>query len=284
MIVVTAASGTLGHAVANALKSRVNPSSVRLAARTLSKVDALKAEGFQVAPFDYEDPASMAKAFAGASAALIISSEGPNEVRAAHHKAAIDAAKAAGVGLVVYTSAINPAASSKFDWAGAHAQTEADLKASGLNYVILRDNSYASNIDGFLAKAVETGVLALPGAKTKVAYVTHADVAAAAAAALTGGAKANATYELTGPQGVDADELAQLLSSATGKQVKAVDLALPDLAAFFRSIGLPDFVVDGVTSFFAAAAAGEYANATKDVETLAGRPAQSMRDYVAKFA
>lgn len=284
MIVVTAASGNLGRAVANALKSFVKPQDIRLAARTTAKLDDLHAEGFEIVAADYEDHAGLARAFAGADAALIISSAGPNEVRAAHHKAAIDAAKAANVRLVVYTSAVNPVSTSKFDWAGAHEVTEAYLKASGIPYVILRDNSYAANIDGFLAKATETGTLALPGAATKVAYVTHQDVAVAAAAALTGRAKINATYELTGPEGIDAFGLAQALSTQTGKPINAVDMSLDQLAAFFRSLGLPPFVVDGVTSFFAAAAAGEYAQASGDVETLTGRPAQSMRDYVKKFA
>lgn len=284
MIVVTAASGNLGRAVAHALQAQVKPSEVRLAARTTSKLDDLKAAGFDVVQADYDDQASLARAFAGADAALIISSAGPNEVRAAHHKAAIDAAKAAGVRLIVYTSAINPVSQSKFEWAGAHETTEAYLKASGLSYVILRDGSYASNIDGYLAQALGAGVLALPGVSTKVAYITHADVAAAAVAALTGKAKPNSVYELTGPAGVDGFELATFLSEQSGKPVKAVDMSLGDLSAFLGSMGLPPFVVSGVTSFFAAAAAGEYATPTSDFAALTGRPPQSMRDYIKKFS
>jgi len=284
MFVISAASGNLGRTVANALKAFVNPSEIRLAARSPDKLSDLKAQGFDVVRADYEDTDSLATAFAGAKAVLIISSMGPNEVRVAHHKAAIDAAKAARVGLLVYTSAANPTSKSKFEWAPAHEQTEAYLKACGLPYVILRDSSYAANIDGFIAQALESGTLALPGAATKVAYVTHEDIAAAAAAALTGKAQANATYELTGPDGVSAFDLADHLSKLAGKPIKAVDLSLPDLSAFLGSVGLPPFVVAGVTSFFAAAAAGEYAAPSKDIEKLTGRAAQSMNDYLKKFA
>lgn len=284
MIVISAASGNLGRATAKALQTKVNPKTVRLAARSTDKLADFAGQGFDVVKADYENAASLRAAFAGADSVLIISSDGPNEVRAAHHKAAIDAAKAAGVKKIVYTSAINPVSSSRFVWAGAHETTEATLKASGVPYVILRDNSYASNNDGFYAQAKETGTLALPGAATKVSYVTHEDVAASAVAALTGAGAINTIYELTGSEAFDAHDIANVLSQVTGRTIKAVDLSLADLGGFFTSIGLPPFVVEGLVSFYAAAAAGEYAAVSGDVQKLTGRPAQSLRDYLRKFA
>lgn len=284
MIVITAASGNLGQATAKALQTKVDPKNIRLAARSVDKIADFAGQGFGVVQADYENAASLRTAFEGADSVLIISSAGPNAVRAAHHKAAIDAAKAAGVKKIVYTSAVNPVSSSRFVWAPAHETTEGYLKASGVPYVILRDNSYASNNDGFYAQAKETGTLALPGAATKVSYVTHEDVAACAAAALTGSGGTNATYELTGSEAFDAHDIAKVLSQVTGRTINAVDLSLTDLGGFFASIGLPPFVVEGLVSFYAAAAAGEYSAVSNDVQKLTGRPAQSLRDYLRKFA
>lgn len=284
MIVITAASGNLGRAVAKALQTKADSKNIRLAARSTDKIADLAGQGFGVVQADYDNAASLQAAFEGADTALIISSAGPNELRAAHHKAAIDAAKAAGVKKIVYTSAVNPVSSSRFVWAGAHEATENYLKASGVPYVILRDNSYASNNDGFYAQAKETGTLALPGAATKVSYVTHDDVAACAAAVLTGAGEINATYELTGSEALDAEDIAKALSQYTGRTITAVELPLPDLGGFFASIGLPPFVVEGLVSFYAAAAAGEYSSVSNDVQKLTGRPAQSLRDYLRKFA
>lgn len=99
---------------------------------------------------------------------------------------AIDAATAAGVGRVVYTSFTNPTRDSLFPYAAMYAETEARLEDPGLSCTILRNNQYAGNLDSALAAARATGTLALPGPEGKVAFITHTDVAAATAGALTG--------------------------------------------------------------------------------------------------
>lgn len=283
MIVITAASGKLGQFVADALAGKGLAATVRLAARSPSKLAAYKAKGFEVVAADYEDPASLKAALTGADTLLLISSMGPNEARIAQHHNAIEAAKAAGVKRIVYTSATNPSNSSLFDWAKAHVATEAELKASGIAYTILRDNSYFSNNDALFAGAKESGVLPFPGIAAKVAYVSHEDVAAAIVGALTGTGHDNKTYEIAGAQATSAIELAAILSELTGKEIKALDVPLSAFEDQFRAMGLPEFVVTGVTSFYAALGAGEYAATSGDVELLAGRPSTTARAYLASL-
>ena len=284
MIVITAASGKLGSLVADALKAKGLAGSVRLAARSPEKLAAYRAGEFEVVAADYEDPASLEAALKGADTLLLISSMGPNEARIAHHHNAIAAAKAAGVTRIVYTSATNPSNSSRFDWAKAHVATEAELKASGIAYTILRDNSYFSNNDALFAGAKESGVLAFTGIEAKVAYVSHEDVAAAIVGALTGTGHENKTYEISGAQAYSAIDLAAILSELTGKQIAALDVPLSAFEDQFRAMGLPEFVVEGVTSFYAALGAGEYAATSNDVELLSGRPSTTARAYLASLA
>lgn len=284
MIVISAASGKLGQAVADELIKRVPISEIRLAARTPLKLEAWKSRGAAVVQADYDDPASLNDAFAGAEVVFLISSDGPNDVRIRHHKNAIDAAKRVGVKRIVYTSFVNPTAESKFTWAIPHVETEPYLKASGVPYTILRDNQYASNLDGLIAQAKETGVFALPGATGKVAYVTHVDIAAAAAAVLTQPGHENKTYELTGAEALDGFEIAAVISQMAGREIKAANPPPEDAAAHFRSMGLPEFAVAGLVSMYAAAEAGEYATVTHDVETLSGRPAESARAHIKAVA
>ncbi len=284
MIVITAASGKLGQLVANELAAKGLATQTRLAARSPDKLAAYKAKGFEVAAADYEDPASLAAAFQGADTLLLISSMGPNEARIAHHHNAIQAAKAAGIKRIVYTSATNPSDFSRFDWAKAHVATEAELKASGVAYTILRDNSYFSNNDALFSGAKESGVLAFTGIDAKVAYVSHEDVAAATVGALTGAGHDDKTYEISGSSAYSANELAAILAELTGKEIKALDVPLSAFADQFRSMGLPEFVVDGLTGFYAALGAGEYAATSGDVELLTGRPSSTARAYLAKFA
>ena len=284
MIVITAASGKLGTHVADALKAKGLAANVRLAARSPEKLATYAAAGFQTVAADYADPVSLATALDGADTLLLISSVGPNEVRIAHHHNAIEAAKAAGVTRIVYVSAANPSDTSLFDWAKAHVATEAELKASGIPYTILRDNSYFSNNDALFAGAKESGVLAFTGIDAKVAYVSHEDVAAAIVGALTGTGHENRTYEISGATAYSAVELAAILSDVTGKEIKALDVPLSAFADQFRAMGLPEFVVDGLTGFYAALGAGEYAATSGDVELLTGRPSTTARAYLGKFA
>ncbi|MDQ0513128.1 SDR family oxidoreductase [Ancylobacter amanitiformis] len=284
MTVITAASGKLGQTLASAFAAKGLTGSVKLAARSPDKLAAQQAQGFTVVAADYDDPASLQAAFAGEDVAVIISSMGPNEVRIAQHHNAIQAAKAAGIQRIVYTSATNPADASLFDWAKAHVATEAELKASGIAYTILRDNSYFSNNDPLFANARESGVLPFTGIEAKVAYIAHEDVVDAIISAVTGTGHANKVYEIAGSEAYSAVELAAILSAVTGREITALDVPVSAFEAQFRAHGLPEFVVTGVGSFYAALGAGEYAQTSTDVETLTGRPSTTAQAYLARFA
>ncbi|HUD43718.1 MAG TPA: NAD(P)H-binding protein [Dokdonella sp.] len=285
MIVITAASGRLGRATAEALEARgVAPSQVRLAARSPDRLADLAARGFGIAAADYERADMLEAAFAGAKTVLLISSMGIDADRLRHHRQAIEAAQRTGVERIVYTSATHPSADSRFEWAGAHRLTEALLAESGLAWTILRDNAYAANNAGAYLQARRSGVLALPGIDAPVAYVTHEDVAAAAAAALTAPGHEGRIYEITGPEALDGHRIAAMLGDVFGRSITAADLPLADFAQGLRAAGLPEFVVTGVTSFQAALAAGEYAAVSDDVARLTGRPAQPLRTYLDTLA
>lgn len=284
MIVISAAGGKLGTALADELVRRGAAGGVRLATRAPDRLASRVAQGFDVVRADYGDPPSLAAAYAGADIVLVISGEGPNEVRIAQHRNAFEAAKAAGARRIVYTSAVNPTSASRFDWAKAHEASEAWLKASGVAYTILRDNSYFSNIAALLAQAKQSGTLAFPGIAAKVAYVDHADVAAALAGALLGEGHEDKVYEISGPQAWSAIDLAALLSEVTGREMTALEVPVTAFEDQFRAMGWPDVVAEGVASFFAALGAGEYAATSRDVERLSGRPSLSARDYVKRLA
>jgi NAD(P)H dehydrogenase (quinone) len=282
-ITITASSGKLGRAVAAELAARDLARQVRLSARDPQKIADLKAQGFETIAADYDDGESLKAAFAGSDAIVLISSEGVNEKRIRQHQTAIDAAKAAGVKRIVYTSTTSPSHDSSFEWSGAHVETEAYLKQSGLAYTILRDNSYFSNNDSLFEQAKVSGTLVFPGIDAKVAYVSHEDVAATIAGALTSAGHENKIYEISGREAVSARELAAALSDVTGRTITAVDVPLQAFHDQFKALGLPEYLVTGLTSFYAALGAGEFSSTSNDIERLAGRPSASARDYLKKF-
>jgi len=279
-IAITATNGRLGRAVAQELLRRhLTDINLRFTARDPKKLEGLKG---QILCADYDKPTTLKVAFTGVDTLLLISSMGTNEERIRHHRAAIDAARATGVKRIVYTSFVNPVTTSRFIWAWPHADTEVYLKASGIPYTILRDNQYCANLDPLLNQAKETGVLTMPGLHGKVAYISHEDVAAAAVETLLGKGHENRIYELTGPVAVDGLQIAGALSKAVGKEIKAVEASPESFRAFFRASGMPEYAVEGLSSLYEAAGAGEYRMVSKDAEALIGRPTTSVLEFVAK--
>src|SRR3546814_13981537 len=116
---------------------------------------------------------------------MVISSTPANPERIRQHQAVIDAARAAGVKRIVYTSFTEPTPSSLFTMVQAHVETERMLGDSGISHAILRNNQYAANIDGFVAQSIDTGTLATLEASAKIAYPNPHHLRAAAAGSST---------------------------------------------------------------------------------------------------
>ena len=284
MLVITGANGKLGRLIAEETAKRVPVSTVTLATRDPAKIADLGARGFKTARADFDDAASLTAAFKGAKAVVIISGDTPNDVRIRQHRAAVDAAKAVGVGRIVYTSFVSPGEKSLFPFSAIHSDTEAYIKASGVPFTILRDNQYAENLTNVVAGAKQSGTLAQPGARGKVAYITRADTAAAIAGALTQDGHAGKIYDLTGPEALDAFEIAAVLGQSLGKAVTAVDADPADFAKVFAAHGLPPFLIEALLGLYAAAGAGECANVSGDAAKLAGRPIEPVSAFVRRIA
>ena len=273
----------IGRAVAHELSKRVETAQVTLGSRTPEKIEDLRKQGFITAVADFERPETLQEMFCGVQAALIICGHGDNETRTRQHKNAFAAARSAGAGRVLYTSFTNPTASSLFPFAQVHEASETLAREMGLRCTFLRNNHYAENLEAALAIARKTGVLALPGAHGKVAYIARADVAAATAGALTRDDGRTAA-EITGNAALDLFEVAQLASQAWGMQVTARDMPAAEYARLLTERGLPGFVVDAQVGIRLAAGAGEHSHVTRDAEQLAGRPIDDLSSYLKAFA
>jgi NAD(P)H dehydrogenase (quinone) len=284
MIVVTAASGKLGHAVASLLEKQHMAQDVRLAARNAQKLELWRKKGFSIVTADYEDGRSMAAAYKGADAALIISSTGADVTRIRQHSIAIDAAIASGVRHIVYTSAVNAVAGSKFLLHEAHQATEKYLRNSGISFTILRVSAYFSNFDYLFSNAKECGKLFFPSMEAKVAYVTQQDVAAAALVALTHKEHAGKTYCISGEQAVSAIDMAALFSTYNHHPIEAVGMPPEEFYKRFTALGMPDHQVKTLVSFYEALGAGEYAQTSNDLYRITARLPTSARMYLSNWA
>lgn len=278
---VTGSTGALGTlAVQHLLNLKVPASSLVALARDATKASGLASQGVQVRVADYESPASLLAALKGVDRVLLVSSSAVGQ-RFAQHKNVIDAAKAAGVKLLAYTS-LGHATTSANPLAPEHKATEEYLAQAGVPYVVLRNNWYTENYADDVKHARASGVIAAAVGGGKVASATRSDYAEAAARVLIGEGHAGKVYELTGSVAWDYTELAQAATDVLGRPVAFVNQTLAERHQFLVSVGLPEGVAAFVTSLDAGIAAGTLATTSPDLESLLGRKPTTLKEGLRK--
>jgi NAD(P)H dehydrogenase (quinone) len=263
VIVVSAATGHLGRLVVDRLLDRVPSSEVAVAVRDVRKADAIRARGVEVRHGDYDDPASLRAAFAGADRLLFVSSP-TLENRVAQHRGVVAAARDAGVGCLVYTSGLGADVVDQ-GILGDHHATEQAIRDSGLASTFLRNPIYTEMfVTPALTAAIEAGVLTSSTRGRGMNTASRADLAEAAAAVLAGPEQPRAAYDLTGRLWTYA-ELAALLGAVGGRPV------------VLREV---DDDEGAMVLFGPVVRAGGFEVQTGDLHELLGRPPGSLADAV----
>ncbi|WPF81387.1 SDR family oxidoreductase [Sanguibacter sp. 4.1] len=271
MIAVTGATGHLGRLVVESLLERGTPADQVVAAvRTPAKAADLAARGVQVREADYSRPETLAAAFEGVDTLLLVSSSEVGQ-RVPQHVAVIDAAKAAGVGRVVYTSAPQ-ADTSTLVLAPDHKATEEYLAQSGLATTILRNNWYTENYLQPVQQAKDSGEILASVGDGKVASAPRSDFAEAAAVVLVDDSHAGKVYELSGDVAWTHDELAAAAGEVLGREVSYHRVSPEEHAAVLAGFGLDEGTVGFVVALDGNIRDGELATVTSDLSTLLGRP------------
>jgi NAD(P)H dehydrogenase (quinone) len=280
-IVVTGATGHLGRLVVEALLDRGVPGGqiVATGRRTETLAD-LAERGVVVRRADFDDPASLREAFTGAERLLLVSGSEPGR-RIEQHGNAIEAAKAAGVRHIAYTSIVRADTSSLL-LAADHRGTEELLAASGVPHTLLRNAWYFENYTTRLPVYLEHGIVGSVGA-ARISAAARADYAEAAAAVLTGEGHEGAIYELGGASFTMA-ELAEVVSTATGRTVTYTDLPVEQYAQVLVAAGLPEPVAAVFADGDRGAAAGELLVDGSDLEKLIERTPTPLADVVTAAA
>lgn len=269
--VITGAAGNLGRRTAELMLQRVGAAEVVLVTRRPDDLAELAGRGADVRGADFDDPESLAPAFAGGDRLLLISTDVVGE-RVPGHKAAIDAAAAAGVRHVAYTSIPNPTDANPAGVVPDHRATEAHLAASSLAWTFLRNGLYSEYRIPEAQAAVAGGSFRHNQGDGRTAYVSRSDCAAAAAAVLSGGDEhSGKAYDITGPELIGAAELAQLYAKAGGGPVEAVNVSDEELIDGLVAAGLPRGVGELLASFGTAIRGGQLDGLSTHVHDLTGR-------------
>jgi NAD(P)H dehydrogenase (quinone) len=278
-VAITGAAGQLGRLTAQRVLERVAASEVVLVTRRPDAVADLADAGATVRHGDFDEPASLPSAFAGVDRLLLISTDVLGN-RVAQHTAAIDAAAAAGVGHVLYSSGLNAGSALPLVVSQDHGATEQAIRDRGLRWTALRNGLYAEFQVPAAARAVASGHLVHNNGDGATAYVSREDCAAAAAAALTGEGHEDRVYDITGPELVTQAQLAAIVSDITGRPVAAVAIDDDEATRNLTAVGLPADAAMAYASFGTAIREGVLDVLSSDVEDLTGRRPRSLRDVL----
>ena len=223
-IIVSGASGNLGGLTVDELLARGVPANrLILVSRTPDELKKYADQGASVRFGDFTRPESLSAAYAGGDRMLLISVGGNQEVTAAELLTrAIDAAKAAGVKHIAYTSYVGLTRGDTAGRAADHQATEEALKASGLAWTMLRNSIYMHGQIGTAARWVADGRAVIPPNESPIGYVTREDCARAAAAVLSTPGHEGKAYDITGPELIGVRDAAAIAASVTGKPIEVV--------------------------------------------------------------
>ena len=259
-IIVSGASGQLGRLVVKDLLARgVAAKSLILVSRAPDSLQEYSRLGASVRFGDFTKPESLPAAFAGGTRMLLISIGFGGGPRPEAHKHAIDAAAAAGVKQIAYTSFVALSGGDNSGIGADHHQTEEILRKSGVHWTFLRNSIYQNVLVGQAAKMIAEGRAVVPANEVKLGYVSREDCAAAAAAVLATPGHDDKAYDITGPELIGQREIAAAASAVTGKPITVTD-ADPQSAPPVRA--------------FAGPAATRVSTAVAD---LTGKPPMSLR-------
>src|SRR5208337_735125 len=233
MIAVTGASGQLGSLVLEGLLEVVQPDQLIAVVRSPEKAARFASRGVQVRRGDFSMPETLAPALAGVKRLLLVSGTDLGE-RVAQHRAVIEAAKAAGVELIAYTSVLR-ADITTLPMADEHRETEELLRNSGVPYVLLRNGWYIENYTERLAMPLATGAF--------VGAAGDGRIAAAAVRVLTTEGQHGKTYELAGDHPFTMKDLAAAVSEWAGRTLPYNNMSAAEYRDVLAKAGVPEIFI-----------------------------------------
>jgi NAD(P)H dehydrogenase (quinone) len=283
MIFVSGANGQFAGSVIATLLAAGKAGQLAVGTRDVNSKFAreLAARGVSVRAADFREPAQMQRALEGVRKALFIPTYDTNDVRLQQNLNALQAAKDAGVGHVVYASFLRAESPQVEHSRMVHFPTEQAIRASGLGFTLLRHALYADILVGDIAETLSTGLLHRPGGDARTSYIARADLGVSAAHVLMRDEPSGHTYTETMERTYNGAEVAQIMSEVFGKPIRfaAVDPAQwPQYMT--EKWGVPPEISKSTVGTMQAVAAGVFDLATQDYASITGRPPRDMRAFL----
>jgi NAD(P)H dehydrogenase (quinone) len=280
MIAVTGVTGTLGSRVVERLAG-AGDVPLRLVVRDAGRAPAVPHAEVVENPRGYADPAGFRAALDGVDTLYLVSAA-EAEDRLEQHFAAVDAAVAAGVRRIVYTSFLGAKHDAVFTLVRQHAATEDRIRQSEVRATFLRHSMYADFVPFFAVREDDGAVIAAPAGDGRTSFVSRDDLADVGAAVLLddSGRFDGQALEVTGPEALSMDDAARVLTEVTGIPTEYRRQTVDEAWATRRPSGHPDWEIEGWVTSYLAIAAGELSTVTDVVPTVTGHPARTVAAHL----
>jgi uncharacterized protein YbjT (DUF2867 family) len=280
MIAVTGVTGALGGRVVARLAA-AGDVPLRLVVRDAGRAPAVPGAEVVENPGGYADPAGFRAALEGVDTLYLVSAA-EAEDRLQQHFAAVDAAVAAGVRRIVYTSFLGAKDDAIFTLVRQHAATEDRIRESGVRATFLRHSMYADFVPFFAVEEGDRAVIAAPAGDGLTSFVSRDDLADVGAAVLLddSGRFDGQALEVTGPEALSMTDAARVLTEVTGVPTEYRPQTVEEAWATRRPSGHPDWEIEGWVTSYLAIAAGELASVTDVVPRVTGHPARSVAEQL----
>ena len=276
MILITGASGNVGREVLKQISQAGH--TVRAAYQTSQKAAEAPA-GVESVIVDFNRPDTLRAALNGVDCVFLVGPVAPNLVELESN--ATEEIKRAGVPRLVKLSAMGTRAAT---FPRQHAESEDHIKASGVAWTFLRPNGFMQNMAIYNAATVR-GQNAFYGSAGdgKVSQVDLRDIGAVAVRVLTEDGHIGKTYTLTGPAALSNSEIAAILSSVLGREIRYVNLPPDQMKHALLGAGVPEWNANGIIDLEALYRECGASTVSSDMERVLGRKPiayeQFARDY-----
>jgi uncharacterized protein YbjT (DUF2867 family) len=279
MILVTGASGSAGGAVLKEVAKTNQP----FRAMYRSREDAGRVPaGIPAVIGDFADKTSLRRALEGVDTVYLVCSPVRDLVELESNM--VDACREAGVRHVVLNSALGAGDYSK-SFPSWHRKVEEKLKVSGLEYSILRPNSFMQNILTYYAPSIRTqGAFYAAMGNACTSFIDVRDLASAATKTLTTGGHTGKTYELNGPEALTYAEVAEKISRASGRKAQYVDIPVERQKQSMLDQRMPEWQVTALLDLQAYYTGGKGGEVDEVLANLLGRTPTTMDQFLAEFA
>jgi uncharacterized protein YbjT (DUF2867 family) len=284
MILITGATGTTGRDVINEL-TRLGAAGVRVMVRDAARGELVREAGFELVEGDFDRPETLDAALWSVERAFLLTPPSPQTTE--QQTRFFEAARRAGVRHVVKFSAFGASPSAPGGFAKWHGDAEEELKASGLDYTMLRPNFFMQNLLGQARAIAAEGRIYQPVGEARASFVDTRDVAAVAARVLTEDGHEGCAYDITGPEALSYRDVAERLSAAAGREITYVPISPEEFRRGALAAGLPEWLADALgllNETFANGRAAEVTGVVREVGKTEPRTfEQFARDHAAAF-